>query len=95
MPEKNNWPNLIKRDGDKLFDHYRHTLEALGNQKGHARTDLQQVAEQVPGSGQAAAAGGRSHRQGQWVSMSADVKGDAKNAQDTKSGAGQYFTPRR
>ena len=36
----------------------------------------------------------------EWVSMSADVKGDAyeglleKNAQDTKSGAGQYFTPR-
>jgi type I restriction enzyme M protein len=40
-----------------------------------------------------------------WVSMSADVKGDAyeglleKNAAfyqtvDTKSGAGQYFTPR-
>lgn len=36
----------------------------------------------------------------QWVSMSADVKGDIyeglleKNAADTKSGAGQYFTPR-
>ncbi len=36
----------------------------------------------------------------QRVSMSADVKGDAyeglleKNAQDIKSGAGQYFTPR-
>ena len=35
-----------------------------------------------------------------WSSMSADVKGDAyeglleKNAQDTKGGAGQYFTPR-
>jgi type I restriction enzyme M protein len=35
-----------------------------------------------------------------WSSMGADVKGDAyeglleKNAQDTKSGAGQYFTPR-
>ncbi len=35
-----------------------------------------------------------------WLAMSADVKGDAyeglleKNAQDTKSGAGQYFTPR-
>ncbi len=35
-----------------------------------------------------------------WSSLSADVKGDAyeglleKNAQDTKSGAGQYFTPR-
>ena len=36
----------------------------------------------------------------QWVSMGADVKGDIyeglleKNAEDTKSGAGQYFTPR-
>ena len=35
-----------------------------------------------------------------WSAMSADVKGDAyeglleKNAQDVKSGAGQYFTPR-
>jgi len=35
-----------------------------------------------------------------WSVMNADVKGDAyeglleKNAQDTKSGAGQYFTPR-
>ena len=38
--------------------------------------------------------------QEQWLPMSADVKGDAyeglleKNAEDTKSGAGQYFTPR-
>ncbi len=35
-----------------------------------------------------------------WSAMSADVKGDAyeglleRNAQDVKSGAGQYFTPR-
>ncbi len=33
-------PTLSRRerenfyDGDELFDHYRHTLEALGNQKG-------------------------------------------------------------
>jgi len=36
----------------------------------------------------------------QWVTLDADVKGDIyeglleKNAEDTKSGAGQYFTPR-
>ena len=36
----------------------------------------------------------------QWVTMGADIKGDIyeglleKNAEDTKSGAGQYFTPR-
>ncbi|MEI2679662.1 MAG: N-6 DNA methylase [Burkholderiaceae bacterium] len=35
-----------------------------------------------------------------WSALGVDVKGDAyeglleKNAQDTKSGAGQYFTPR-
>ena len=34
VPEQYSWPSLIKKDGDELFDHYRHTLEALGNQKG-------------------------------------------------------------
>src|SRR5574340_1803436 len=28
------WPSLVKKDGDELFDHYRHTLEELGKQKG-------------------------------------------------------------
>ena len=28
------WPALIAKDGEELFDHYRHTLEALGNEKG-------------------------------------------------------------
>ncbi len=26
--------SLMKKDGDALFDHYRHTLEKLGKQKG-------------------------------------------------------------
>ena len=34
VPSMYSWPSLIKKDGDELFDHYRHTLEALGNQKG-------------------------------------------------------------
>lgn len=28
------WPSLVKKDGDELFEHYRHTLEELGRQKG-------------------------------------------------------------
>jgi len=28
------WLSLVKKDGDELFDHCRHTLEALGKQKG-------------------------------------------------------------
>ena len=26
--------SLIKKDGDALFDHYRHALDALGKEKG-------------------------------------------------------------
>ncbi len=31
VPEQYGWPSLIKKDGDELFDHHRHPLEALGS----------------------------------------------------------------
>lgn len=34
VPDSYAWPSLVKRDGDDLFDHYRHVLENLGNEKG-------------------------------------------------------------
>ncbi len=34
VPDEYSWQSLIKRDGDELFDHYRHVLEALGREKG-------------------------------------------------------------
>ena len=94
------WPSLLARDGDALFDHYRHTLEKLGAERGtiglifaKAQNKFQDpaklrrlVVDLIDGEN--------------WSAMGADVKGDAyeglleKNAQDTKSGAGQYFTPR-
>ncbi len=125
MPEQYTWPNLIKRDGDDLFDHYRHTLEELGKQKGLLglifnksqnkfqdpaklrRLVVDPIENEVSVQANVSAANLKAHRAGrsykeQWVSMSADVKGDAydglleknKNAQDAKSGAGQYFAPR-
>ena len=27
VPEKYTWPSLLRKDGDELFDHYRHALE--------------------------------------------------------------------
>lgn len=100
VPEAYSWPTLLKKDGDELFDHYRHTLENLGNEKGllglifnksqnkfQDPAKLRRLIVDLIGSEN-------------WSVMSADVKGDAyeglleKNAQDTKSGAGQYFTPR-
>ena len=34
IPAPYAWPALLARDGDALFDHYRHTLEELGRQPG-------------------------------------------------------------
>jgi len=35
VPEKYSWPALLKRDGDELFDYYRHSLEGLANHRSH------------------------------------------------------------
>ena len=105
VPHKWSWPELVKKDGEELFEHYRHTLEALGNKPGllglifnksqnkfQDPAKLRRLIVDLIDKGEA--------RSAERVSMSADVKGDAyeglleKNAQDTKSGAGQYFTPR-
>jgi type I restriction enzyme M protein len=34
VPAQYAWPSFVKKDGDEFFDHYRHALEALGNEKG-------------------------------------------------------------
>lgn len=34
MPAAYAWPTLLARDGDALFDHYRHVLEKLGHERG-------------------------------------------------------------
>jgi len=100
LPEGYDWNGLVSRDGDGLFDHYRHTLEALGKQKGMLGLifNKSQNKFQDPAKLRRLLVDliGREN----WSMMNADVKGDAyeglleKNAQDTKSGAGQYFTPR-
>ncbi len=100
VPEPYGWPRLIKEDGDDLFDHYRHTLEALGNQKGLLGLIFNKSQNKFQDPAKLRRLVVDLIDKEQWVSMSADVKGDAyeglleKNAQDTKSGAGQYFTPR-
>jgi type I restriction enzyme M protein len=34
IPAAYAWPAQLAKDGDALFDHYRHTLEELGKQPG-------------------------------------------------------------
>ncbi len=99
IPARYNWQSLKGTKGAELEVQYVEILRALGNHKGmlgqiftKAQNKIQDPAklyrliDMVDST--------------QWVVMGADVKGDIyeglleKNAEDTKSGAGQYFTPR-
>ena len=94
-----NWENLSKKRGAELEAFYTQLLRALGAEKGilgqiftksqNKVQDPAKLLKIIDMIGQT-----------QWMMVAADTKGDIyeglleRNAQDTKSGAGQYFTPR-
>ncbi len=100
IPEGLDWPSLMKRDGDELETHYRHVLEKLGKQTGMLGIIFRKAQNKIQDPAKLRRLMADLINEEQWSSLDADVKGDAyeglleKNAQDTKSGAGQYFTPR-
>ncbi|MDA8089316.1 MAG: class I SAM-dependent DNA methyltransferase [Nitrospiraceae bacterium] len=100
VPASYSWPSLLKKDGDDLFDHYRHILEKLGQEKGLLGLIFGKAQNKFQDPAKLRRLIVDLIDKENWSSMSADVKGDAyeglleKNAQDVKTGAGQYFTPR-
>lgn len=99
IPAKYTWPVLKPKRGADLEGHYIELLRELGKRKDV----LGQIFTKSQNKIQDPAKLNRLIEmidEVQWVSMEADVKGDIyeglleKNAEDTKSGAGQYFTPR-
>ena len=93
------WENLTSKNGAELESFYIQALRSLGTEKGmlgqiyvksqnkiQDPSNLQRIITMI----------GKED----WSLMGADVKGTIyeglleKNAEDTKSGAGQYFTPR-
>lgn len=99
IPDKYKWETIASKSGVKLETHYVELLRELGKEKGM----LGQIFTKAQNKIQDPAKLDRLVKmigKETWVSMDADVKGDMyeglleKNAQDTKSGAGQYFTPR-
>jgi type I restriction enzyme M protein len=100
IPDKYSWQSLLKKDGDELFDHYRHSLEKLGNEKGLLGLIFNKSQNKFQDPAKLRRLIVDLIDKEDWSSMSADVKGDAyegllqKNAEDVKGGAGQYFTPR-
>ncbi len=100
IPEEYDWESLLRRDGDELETHYRHVLEELGKQEGMLGLIFRKAQNKIQDPAKLRRLIVDLIEREQWTMLSADVKGDAyegllqKNAEDTKSGAGQYFTPR-
>jgi len=100
VPAGFDWPSLLKKDGDALEAHYRHVLETLAKKPGMLGLIFKKAQNKIQDPAKLRKLVAELIDRESWRSLDADVKGDAyeglleKNAQDTKSGAGQYFTPR-
>jgi type I restriction enzyme M protein len=100
IPKEFAWPTLISKDGDAVEVHYRHVLESLGKKRGMLGIIFRKAQNKIQDPAKLKRLISDLIDHEQWTSLKADVKGDAyeglleKNAQDTKGGAGQYFTPR-
>src|ERR1019366_7027360 len=100
IPEGLDWPSLLARDGDELEVHYRHVLEELGRGDGMLGVVFRKAQNRIQDPAKLRRLIVDLIDREQWMTLDADVKGDAyeglleKNAEDVKTGAGQYFTPR-
>jgi type I restriction enzyme M protein len=100
IPPGFDWPALLAKDGDALEVQYRHTLEELGKKPGMLGVIFRKAQNKIQDPAKLRRLVVDLIDREEWLAIGADVKGDAyeglleKNAQDTKGGAGQYFTPR-
>ncbi len=91
--------NLTVPKGAELEVHYINLLRDLGKEKGILGQIFTKSQNKIQDPAKLSRLIDLIDRE-QWSTMGADVKGEIyeglleKNAEDTKSGAGQYFTPR-
>lgn len=101
LPENYRWANLINFSGSDLLAFYREMLTYLG---GHAEKDEVRKIYAFPTTVFSHSENLKAVINGlaaiDWHSLTVDSMGElyegllAKNSQDARSGAGQYFTPR-
>ena len=100
IPEGLDWPSLLARDGDELEAHYRRVLTDLGRGTGMLGVVFRKAQNRIQDPAKLRRLIVDLIDREQWMTLDVDVKGDAyegllqKNAEDVKTGAGQYFTPR-
>ena len=99
IPEGFTWQDMNSLKGAELEEQYKATLEKLGEQTGLLGQIFKQATNKISNAAILYKVVQMIDKE-KWVSMSSDVKGEIyegllqKNAEDVKSGAGQYFTPR-
>ncbi len=99
IPEGCDWNSLRKKDGDALEVQYRKTLDTLGKKSGMLGVIFRKSQNKIQDPAKLRRLVELINEE-TWVGLDVDVKGEIyegllqKNAEDIKSGAGQYFTPR-
>ncbi|CAL2085502.1 Type I restriction-modification system, DNA-methyltransferase subunit M [Tenacibaculum sp. 190524A02b] len=94
-----NWENLADKRGAELESFYSQLLRTLASEKGILGQIFTKSQNKIQDPAKLSRVIDMINRE-DWNLMGADIKGKIyegllqKNAEDTKSGAGQYFTPR-
>jgi len=99
VPHSCDWASLRGKTGQPLEAHYIKLLHKLGKEPGMLGAIFFKAQNKIQDPAKLARLVQMIDAEN-WLSLETDVKGDLyegllqKNAEDTKSGAGQYFTPR-
>ena len=99
IPAGFTWSDMHTLKGAELENQYKATLEKLGEQGGILGKIFKGATNKISSAAILYRVVQMIDKE-KWVAMSSDVKGEIyegllqKNAEDIKSGAGQYFTPR-
>ncbi|MCO4097970.1 MAG: SAM-dependent DNA methyltransferase [Gemmatimonas sp.] len=99
VPAGYDWPTLAAKTGEPLENQYLKTLHKLGQEPGMLGAIFFKAQNKIQDPAKLSRLVQLINAE-RWISLGADTKGDLyegllqKNAEDTKSGAGQYFTPR-
>ncbi|MCU1498528.1 MAG: Site-specific DNA-methyltransferase (adenine-specific) [Acidimicrobiales bacterium] len=100
VPPECSWQRLLDADGDELEVTYRHILEDLARQTGTLGVIFRKAQNKIQDPAKLKRLISELIDKENWSATGVDIKGDAyegllaKGAEDIKSGAGQYFTPR-
>lgn len=99
LPRGLRWEDIQNLTGEELAVKYSSVLEALSKQSGIIGAIFLKAQNEIQDPAKLRRLVGLIDGE-TWLALAVDVKGDiyegllARNAEDVKSGAGQYFTPR-